>query len=842
MAKSGDYRKPKNKEIQDLVLRLSHPLRVLSPAGKVLWQNLAAEAITQDEEWVSTPITWQNKKAELCSLALATNSEDFESQVGELKKEVARLKKAQRQTAKRKRQAESAAKSREKAFEGSEKREEKLRVRIESLEKDLAQVSRDKNALESEADPKALKKERKKSQQSLAALQKKLDASEQRTKELEESFAAFREESEAKDAQRELEEMLAAKVAEFEALERSLEADQSAFQSQKEELEAKLESQEKEFLLLKSSVGSQETKDEKHEEKLTDLNDEIEDLRADLSLALRKEKRVSDKLEKVEAERGKVEQSNKTLTADLEASRDKLSELEAKLERAQIDAQRAREAATEAEAANKKLEEAISQSKASAPSVGALKLKGADSGEQDVAIKNQLDFAKNRLKETEAKLDQTKAELDAERNAHKASKEAERLAFQDSLTGLPNSHMVLRYLDFLHKKAQSTRKAMGYFLIDLDGFRVLNDTFGKSWGDLLLKAVGLRLNGMGGGSHIFARHSHDRFVLLAADLDPTGARKFIDDASRSILEAIAHPFDVEGEKVNLTASVGAALGPEPGADSKALFQYAEIAVNRAKAKGGGDYCFYDDRLREALVRDVQYKRQMGLALEKDEFEVVFQPEWNLRKGIVTGAEMLMRWNRRDQQTLYPRDFLGVLIESGKIFDFAERFWPRVFNSLATWRKLRPGFTLSLNLSDKELLNPSLVERTKSWLQRAGVPPEAIVFEVRDDSRVRTSSSWWRLLEKLKRAGFGLCLDDYGSDASLLGTLGFHGFKVAKVEIDERNLFLPQSPRASKDLLYCAKRAEGKVDKKALTKAGFHLAQGFGISEPLESSGIDGVLS
>ncbi|MFA9263105.1 MAG: diguanylate cyclase domain-containing protein, partial [Undibacterium sp.] len=261
---------------------------------------------------------------------------------------------------------------------------------------------------------------------------------------------------------------------------------------------------------------------------------------------------------------------------------------------------------------------------------GGVALSGAEGG--STTVKTQLEFAQSRLRDTEEQLDETRGALKKAQVEAQSSKDTEKLAFQDGLTGLPNLHIVHRYMDFSHKQSRATNRSYSLFLIDLDGFRVLNDTFGREWGDALLKAVGERLAGMRGANHVFARHSQDRFLLLAADLLRPAAQKFVEDACKSLLGALAHPFEVQGEQIRLTGCIGIALGPDLLEDPKELFTRAELALERAKAQGAGSYFLYNESLQAKSQRQATYLRQMEHAIERNEFQAVFQPIFHLGKG------------------------------------------------------------------------------------------------------------------------------------------------------------------------------------------------------------------
>lgn len=838
MASQSDYRKPRNKELQDLTWNLPHPLRIKDEKGQVLWQNRSAESLPPDLDWSEHPLTWQNKKAFLY-VPQGPDGEEMAGRLGELEAKLEQAKKTQRQTARKKRQAEVALAKLEKQFEDTRKHDAKLQDRLRLLEQENQQLQQEV----------ALKLEQKKAERDLQHEEQKKALAR-----LQAEFAEYRQRVEEEDAQRKLEEQLAEKIFEFELLEKSLEEEQKSFEVEKRELQEKLKLQEDEFLQLKTGFESRSREQQAVPlVEIESLQEELQEAKNDLELAERKEKRLQEKihtLEELRAEHSKVFEmlkeeltESKTREKELKSSLQLYGDLRADLETALTESKALQAKVSDLQATEHKLRRELvvaqEQSAKSPPSLGVTAPLSDD--QMSVPVKNHIDLLKKRLTETEKKLDELKIELNTEKAKNQTSKESERLAFQDSLTGLPNRNMIDRYLQYAHHQALTTGRSIGLFLIDIDGFRVLNGAYGREWGDTLLKAIGERLNGMRGSTHLFARHSQDRFLLLAADIDKAGARAFVEQASKSLLDALAYPFEVEGDEVRLTGSIGASLGPLSGEHSKDLYYLAQMALDASKERGPGKFLLFNEHLNQNLQRDQLYIKQMGHATEKDEFLAVFQPVYNLQKGRILGLELLARWQHRDQKLLKPSDFLEPAIKSGMIFKITEKLWPRAFRNLARWQRSRPGLTLSINLCDKELLSPALLKRAIEWADTAGLDRSTVFFEVRDQSQLRLSTSWWRVLQDYAQAGFGLCLDDFGSDSSIAGTLAFHGFKQAKILVDEKNPVYSPSLQAHSGVRYGAKGLQTKFDKKALTKAGFDWAQGYAVSKPIEASEVDGLL-
>ncbi len=685
-----------------------------------------------------------------------------------------------------------------------------------------------------------------------------LEAAAARYVELQVEFDAFRQEVEEEELQRQLEEQLADKVRELEDLERSFEDEQKAFDQQKQELESRLTEQEKEFHRLRDSVSGS-SQENQPPAPSTELIDSLQETQLALAEASKREQRLNEKLEsanQLKEEQVKLLALVKEEMLELRLrEKERRDALRQELERTRSESKQHYEEVVGLREATEKLENKLiesrrelSEARLGAPS-GGLTLRRPGGGDASPAadgasstVKTQLEFAQSRLRETERQLDETRSALKKSQADAYSAKETEKLAFQDTLTGLPNRHIVHRFLDFSHKQSKTTGKNYALFLIDVDGFRVLNDTFGRDWGDALLKAVGERLSGMRGKNHVVARHSQDRFLLLVGDLAPNTVSTFLADAARALLDALAHPFEVKAESIKLTGSLGISVGPGRGDDFKELLPHAELALENAKGLGPGSYVIYNDALAQKSQRDLMYLRQMEHAIARHEFQNVYQPVFNLNKGLVMGFELLLRWHHRDQRVLKPEEFLDVALSSGLIFSIAQVTWPVAFKALARWRKQRPGVTLSINLSDRELLNPKLVERAVEWAKAAGVEPSAILFEVRDASRLRSSSSWWTILSTIQRAGFGLVLDDYAAKSSLFGTLSFSGFIQAKSTVDERNPICTPAPSAHKGVQYVAKRIQSKFDPRTLKKAGFDMAQGSAVAQPLEEAEVDGILS
>ena len=744
---------------------------------------------------------------------LASKNKSFEQVSSELDSQAKELERLRQESGARSQEVETLSKEKERL----EKALAELPEAVEApaadpvLEEKVDKLSEDKKALENWVEE----------------LEEKLDAEKTRAAGLETELA--KAEKRYRDLEAEGSDRVADEIAEqIESLKQEKSDFQDRLAAQEEELEN--------LRVLASQKSSEPAGDS------TRLQEELEETKAALASATRREERLSEKLKTLEELRQEHSNVLSMLREDLKDSREREKELKETIKlysEVRQKLEEARERIATLEASEEKLKEQLNGGGDSRATGGA----PADEDTLSISVKTQIKFLEKRVADTEKKLDAANAQLQKEQAQNKSAKETERLAYQDTLTTLPNRNMIDRYLSYAHQQSRSSGRSLGLFLIDIDGFRYLNNTFGRDWADELLKAVGQRLNSMRGASHLVARKGQDQFILLAADIENKAAPTFCQEAARSLLEALAYPFDVSGQEVKLTGSIGASLGPLEGDSSLGLYEHSMMALEQAKRRGTSQFVLFDESVRQKEQKESVYAKQMEHAIEKDEFKAVFQPVFHLGKGLVMGLELLLRWEHRDQRELKPGDFLDAAIKSGLIFKMTERVWPKAFQNFAKWQRMRPGLTLSINLCDKELLSPSLLKKAVQWVQQYGVAPSSVIFEVRDQSRLRRSPNWWQILQDYHAAGFGLCLDDFGSDASYFGTLAYQGFKQAKVRVnDERALQLVASPQAGKHVHYCAKFLQNKFDKKALTKAGFHLAQGYAVSRPLDYDGVDMVLS
>jgi diguanylate cyclase (GGDEF)-like protein len=350
-----------------------------------------------------------------------------------------------------------------------------------------------------------------------------------------------------------------------------------------------------------------------------------------------------------------------------------------------------------------------------------------------------------------------------------------RLAAFDELTALPN-RMTMR--EQLGKALEATRYGEGGFalhLIDLDFFKQVNDTLGHPVGDILLKQVSIRLQGLVGEGNFVARFGGDEFVVIQLRL-PT--RQAADDLAKQVTEAMSLSFDVEGHRVEIGASVGIALAPSDSNDADELLKRADMALYSAKAAGRGTFRFFETAMDDAA----QARRAMDLdlreAISRGELEVLFQPLVNLKTGKVSTCEALLRWHHSTKGAISPAEFIPVAEETGLIISLGDWVLQQACNEAANWPS---SVRVAVNLSPVQFKDSTLPLRILNALGRSGLPPSRLELEITETTMLQDSQATLGIMSDLRRLGVRMSLDDFGTGYSSLSYL--RKFPFQKIKID-----------------------------------------------------------
>ena len=346
------------------------------------------------------------------------------------------------------------------------------------------------------------------------------------------------------------------------------------------------------------------------------------------------------------------------------------------------------------------------------------------------------------------------------------------MANHDTLTNLPNRSMLESSLSKAldkHKEASSTRHgATAVLFIDLDRFKVINDSLGHDVGDLLLKAVAGRLQKVIGRQEIVGRLGGDEFLIIIPDLKETQDAAIL---SQAVLDALAPAFDIKGRVLFVSPSIGIALYPSDGEDFPALMRNADTAMYSAKSGGGGTYHFFTKTMNESAMARLVIENDLREALAQNQFELHYQPKVDLRTNRISGLEALIRWKQPGRGYISPMQFIPVAEETGLIGKIGEWVIGEVCRQIAEWdAQSVPPLPIAINLSPRQLIEGRITETISRILTDTGTPAARIVLEVTETVMMQEIKKSAAILEELRHLGLQIAVDDFGTGYSSLAYL------------------------------------------------------------------------
>ena len=392
------------------------------------------------------------------------------------------------------------------------------------------------------------------------------------------------------------------------------------------------------------------------------------------------------------------------------------------------------------------------------------------------------DFRQQAYAELEERVAERTAELS--RQIHERERIQQRLRHEvmhDALTGLPNrGHLHRRINEALLRVHGRRGHLCALLYLDVDRFKVINDSLGHLAGDEFLREVARRLQACVRKPDLVARLSGDEFVILLEDvaLDESGRPTAAIAVARRVLALLTEPLALAGRTLEPSASIGIAVADRRYRQTDDLVRDADTALYRAKAQGGRRWELFDHSLQRTAVDELTVEAELRLALKRDELEPHFQPIVNLADGTVVGHEALMRWKHPQRGLLRPGDFLEVAEDSGII----EAIDWRIFKRACTLAACRGGDTyLSINVSPRHLLHDDFGARLLKLLDRTGLDPSRLRIEVTEGTLLNDPEKARGILQELQEHGVGVALDDFGTGYSSLSYL--HTFPLRMLKID-----------------------------------------------------------
>jgi diguanylate cyclase (GGDEF)-like protein len=425
------------------------------------------------------------------------------------------------------------------------------------------------------------------------------------------------------------------------------------------------------------------------------------------------------------------------------------------------------------------------------------------------------------------------------------------LAHTDLITGLANRSHFMEQVEGKLARLKQHGEAFAIFMLDLDHFKYVNDSFGHAAGDLLLKQAGERLKAAIGGTEVLARFGGDEFAVVHAILHtpaaalPDGAPSATSpDCSIALanrmLEAFKAPFDVDGHKMYVGTSIGIALAPDDGTNPEDLLKKADLALYETKGAGRNGFTFFHPRMTATVVERQEMEADMRLALARDEFELFYQPIVDVHTREVSGVEALMRWRHPEHGLVMPARFIPLAEATGLIIPLGEWALRRACRDAM---RLPPHITVAINLSAAQFRKGSVYDAICRALADSGMPPHRLEVEVTETVLLQEKETdSIDLLHRLKELGICVALDDFGTGYSSLSYLKL--FPFDKIKIDQ-SFIKDMAERADSAAIVCsvvglgrsldmATTAEGvetEAQLEMIRAAGVTLAQGYLFGRP-----------
>jgi len=361
-----------------------------------------------------------------------------------------------------------------------------------------------------------------------------------------------------------------------------------------------------------------------------------------------------------------------------------------------------------------------------------------------------------------------------------AEQEIRKLAYHDILTGLPNRSLLRDRLQQALAQARRHDRSLALLFLDLDRFKDVNDTLGHDAGDILLKMVAAKLNSCVRQSDTVARLGGDEFVILL-----TSVKNECDPAivAEKVLRLLSEPFELNGKEVFTSTSVGISMYPHDATDADSLLKHADMAMYEAKEKGRGNFQFFSEEMnRNALDRNA-LEHKLRRAIEEKQFELYYQPQWDMYSRTLIGVEALVRWRHPQDGPISPGRFIPVAEDTGLIRPLGEWVLRTACAQVRSWQdRGYPPVRVGVNISGRQFRQPDLVEMIDRILAETGLDPRFLELELTETYLMEDARSTSRILEFLKVRGVELAIDDFGTGYSSLNYLKH--FPIDRIKIDQ----------------------------------------------------------
>jgi diguanylate cyclase (GGDEF)-like protein/PAS domain S-box-containing protein len=438
-------------------------------------------------------------------------------------------------------------------------------------------------------------------------------------------------------------------------------------------------------------------------------------------------------------------------------------------------------------------------------------------------------------------MDITDRKLAEQRIAH--------MAHHDALTGLPNRVLLRDRIQQAIAQAHRNAKELAVLFLDLDRFKTINDSLGHQLGDRLLQSVASRILVCVREGDTVARVGGDEFVIVIPGIESAADASSV---ASKILEVLATAFHLNGSDLHVSASIGISLYPSDGADAETLMRNADTAMYHAKDSGRGNFQFFTQHMNVAAQQRLTLENALRRALEAREFELHYQPLFDLATRTITGFEALLRWNAPGGEVASPGQFIAVAEESGLIVPIGEWALREALGQAKAWQSAGHPLTIAVNVSANQLARPNFTSRLKALLEETGVEPSLLELEVTEGVIVEGAGEAREAIDHVAALGVGIAIDDFGTGYSGLAYL--KRLPIDTVKIDQsfvRDLTVDPDDAAivtaivamaaSLGVDVVAEGIETEEQLEQLKRLGCRRGQGYLLARPMNAAAITALL-
>jgi diguanylate cyclase (GGDEF)-like protein/PAS domain S-box-containing protein len=390
----------------------------------------------------------------------------------------------------------------------------------------------------------------------------------------------------------------------------------------------------------------------------------------------------------------------------------------------------------------------------------------------------------------------------------KAEERVQYLATHDEMTGLPNRAMFTQLLAHAVEQGRRYRRRFAVLFVDLDRFKIVNDSLGHDAGDELLKVMAQRLRESLRSSDIVARLGGDEFVLLVEEMPDRHVAATI---ARNILSVIIRPVEILGQECRVTASIGISVYPEDAQDGKTLMKNADMAMYQAKEEGKNNYQFYSPDISALTVERLVIETHLRHAMERNELALHYQAKVDFKTGEITGVEALLRWWNQELGSVPPARFIPIAEDCGLIVPIGRWAMRTACAQCATWLgQGLPPVCMAINISPRQFQDPNLLADIAQMIEETGIPPALLEFEITESMIMHDIDRAVENLRAMKGLGVRVAIDDFGTGYSSLSQL--KRFPVDTLKVDRS--FIRDIP--------------GNTEDRAITEAIISMGKSLGV--------------